>query len=139
MILVRMKGPCITCPPSRDAAIAHIWSRAPRPRGWRVKCGGCAFGRRDGRKRVRRRHRCGHGPALVGHYTRGGEVSRYIGRHGTTRVAKVVLVVAVLPIMLKSAANPEGLPMEVFDNLRSGLFKDCSRPTWRRLTSAGPT
>jgi non-heme chloroperoxidase len=64
---------------------------------------------------------------LVGHSTGGGEVARYIGRHGTKRVTKAVLVAAVPPIMLKSAANPEGLPMEVFDNLRSGLTKDRSQ------------
>ena len=64
---------------------------------------------------------------LVGHSTGGGEVARYIGRHGTKRVAKAVLLSAVPPIMLKSAANPEGLPIEVFDNLRSGLFKDRSQ------------
>jgi len=64
---------------------------------------------------------------LVGHSTGGGEVARYIGRHGTARVAKAVLVAAVPPIMLKSAANPEGLPMEVFDNLRSGIMKDRSQ------------
>ena len=64
---------------------------------------------------------------LVGHSTGGGEVARYIGRHGTKRVTKAVLVAAVPPIMLKSAANPEGLPMEVFDNLRSGIAKDRSQ------------
>jgi non-heme chloroperoxidase len=64
---------------------------------------------------------------LVGHSTGGGEVARYIGRHGTKRVAKAVLVAAVPPIMLKSAANPEGLPIEVFDNLRSSLTKDRSQ------------
>ena len=64
---------------------------------------------------------------LVGHSTGGGEVARYIGRHGTKRVAKAVLLSAVPPIMLKSAANPEGLPIEVFDNLRSGLMKDRSQ------------
>jgi non-heme chloroperoxidase len=64
---------------------------------------------------------------LVGHSTGGGEVARYIGRHGTTRVAKAVLLSAVPPIMLKSAANPEGLPIEVFDGLRSGLVKDRSQ------------
>ena len=63
---------------------------------------------------------------LVGHSTGGGEVARYIGRHGTKRVAKVVLIAAVPPIMLKSAANPEGLPMEVFDNMRSSMMKDRS-------------
>src|ERR1700752_3622524 len=61
---------------------------------------------------------------LVGHSTGGGEVARYIGRHGTKRVAKAVLVAAVPPLMLKTTANPAGLPMEVFDNLREGLVKD---------------
>jgi non-heme chloroperoxidase len=64
---------------------------------------------------------------LVGHSTGGGEVTRYIGRHGTKRVAKAVLIAAVPPIMLKSAANPEGLPMEVFDSMRSSLTKDRSQ------------
>jgi non-heme chloroperoxidase len=64
---------------------------------------------------------------LVGHSTGGGEVVRYVGSHGTKRVAKVVLIAAVPPIMLKSAANPEGLPMEVFDTMRSDLMKDRSQ------------
>ena len=64
---------------------------------------------------------------LVGHSTGGGEVVRYIKRHGTKRVAKAVLIAAVPPIMLKSAANPEGLPMEVFDSMRSSLTKDRSQ------------
>ena len=64
---------------------------------------------------------------LVGHSTGGGEVARYIGRHGTKRVAKAVLLAAVPPIMLKSATNPEGLPMEAFDNIRNGLVKDRSQ------------
>ncbi len=64
---------------------------------------------------------------LVGHSTGGGEVTRYIGRHGSKRVAKVVLVAAVPPIMLKTSANPEGLPMEVFDGLRAGITKDRSQ------------
>jgi non-heme chloroperoxidase len=64
---------------------------------------------------------------LVGHSTGGGEVARYIGRHGTSRVAKAVLIAAVPPIMLKSAANPEGLPIEVFDGLRASLVKDRSQ------------
>ncbi len=68
-----------------------------------------------------------NGATLVGHSTGGGEVARYIGRHGTKRVAKAVLIAAVPPIMLKSAANPEGLPMEVFDGLRSGMTKDRSQ------------
>ena len=64
---------------------------------------------------------------LVGHSTGGGEVVRYIARHGKERGAKAVLIAAVPPIMLKTPANPEGLPMEVFDNLRSGLTKDRSQ------------
>src|SRR5207342_2102737 len=64
---------------------------------------------------------------LVGHSTGGGEVAGYIGRHGTKRVAKAVLVAAVPPIMLKTAANPEGLPMDVFDSIRAGLTKDRSQ------------
>jgi non-heme chloroperoxidase len=64
---------------------------------------------------------------LVGHSTGGGEVARYIGRHGTSRVAKAVLIAAVPPIMLKSAGNPEGLPIEVFDGLRASLVKDRSQ------------
>jgi non-heme chloroperoxidase len=64
---------------------------------------------------------------LMGHSTGGGEVVRYIGRHGKERVAKVVLIAAVPPLMLKTPANPEGLPIEVFDNMRSGLTKDRSQ------------
>ncbi|MER8764800.1 alpha/beta hydrolase [Mesorhizobium sp. M0166] len=64
---------------------------------------------------------------LVGHSTGGGEVARYIGRHGTERVAKAVLIAAVPPIMLKTEANPEGLPIEVFDGIRAGLVKDRSQ------------
>lgn len=64
---------------------------------------------------------------LVGHSTGGGEVARYIARHGTKRVAKAVLVAAVPPIMLKTEANPEGLPIEVFDGIRTGLVKDRSQ------------
>jgi non-heme chloroperoxidase len=58
---------------------------------------------------------------LVGHSTGGGEVARYIGRHGAKRLAKCVLVGAVPPVMLKSPANPKGVPMEVFDSIRSGV------------------
>ena len=64
---------------------------------------------------------------LVGHSTGGGEVARYIGRYGTERVAKAVLIAAVPPIMVKSATNPEGLPIEVFDDMRSNLVKDRSQ------------
>jgi non-heme chloroperoxidase len=61
---------------------------------------------------------------LVGHSTGGGEVARYIGRHGTSRVAKAVLMGAVPPIMLKTADNPDGLPIEVFDGFRSAYLAD---------------
>jgi non-heme chloroperoxidase len=71
---------------------------------------------------------------MVGHSTGGGEVARYIGRHGTKRVAKAVLIAAVPPIMLKSAANPEGLPIELFDGLRSALVKDRSQ-TYKEFAS----
>jgi non-heme chloroperoxidase len=71
----------------------------------------------------------------VGHSTGGGEVARYIGRHGTGRVARAVLIGAVTPLMLKTAANPGGSPIEVFDELRSSVltdrsqfFKDLSAP-----------
>lgn len=60
----------------------------------------------------------------VGHSTGGGEVARYIGRHGTKRVAKAVLVSAVPPLMLKTPANPAGLPIEVFDGLRTSVLMD---------------
>jgi len=72
---------------------------------------------------------------MVGHSTGGGEVARYIGRHGTARVAKAVLVGAVPPIMLQTVNNPGGLPMSVFDGIRAGVtgdrsqfFKDLSGP-----------
>ena len=64
---------------------------------------------------------------LVGHSTGGGEVTRYIGRHGTSRVAKAVLVGAIPPLMLKTPANPGGLPIEVFDGLRSSSIADRSQ------------
>ena len=64
---------------------------------------------------------------LVGHSTGGGEVARYIGRHGTKRVAAAILIGAVPPIMVKSASNPEGLPIEVFDGFRSAVAKDRSQ------------
>ncbi len=63
----------------------------------------------------------------VGHSTGGGEVARYIGRHGTKRVAKAVLIGAVPPLMLKTAANPGGLPMEAFDGIRNGVVADRSQ------------
>ena len=68
-----------------------------------------------------------HDATLIGHSTGGGEVARYIGRHGTKRVAKAVLISAVPPLMLKTAANPEGLPLEAFDAIRAGVAKDRSQ------------
>jgi non-heme chloroperoxidase len=64
---------------------------------------------------------------LVGHSTGGGEVVRYIGRHGTARVAKLVLVSAVPPLMLRTAANPNGTPIEEFDRIREGVLRDRSQ------------
>ena len=71
----------------------------------------------------------------VGHSTGGGEVTRYVGRYGTKRVAKAVLISAIPPLMLKTPANPGGLPIEVFDGIRAGMltdrsqfFKDLSAP-----------
>src|SRR5258708_26995912 len=60
----------------------------------------------------------------VGHSTGGGEVARYIGRHGTKRVAKAVLISAVPPLLLKTDANPNGLPIEVIDQMRAGVKAD---------------
>ena len=72
---------------------------------------------------------------LVGHSTGGGEVTRYIGRHGTKQVAKLVLIGAVPPLMVKTADNPEGLPIQVFNQIRANViadrsqfFKDLSMP-----------
>jgi non-heme chloroperoxidase len=72
---------------------------------------------------------------LVGHSTGGGEVTRYIGRHGTSRVAKALLLGAIPPLMLKTDANPEGTPIEAFDEIRDGVrtdrsqfYKDLSAP-----------
>ena len=64
---------------------------------------------------------------LVGHSTGGGEVARYIGRHGSRRVAKAVLIGAVPPIMLKTETNPGGLPMSTFDEIRAGVLGDRSQ------------
>lgn len=64
---------------------------------------------------------------LIGFSMGGGEVARYIGRHGTKRVAKVALVAAVPPLMLKTAANPDGLPIEKFDEIRQGSIADRSQ------------
>lgn len=63
----------------------------------------------------------------AGHSTGGGEVARYIGRHGTKRVAKPVLIGALPPLMLKTAANPGGLPMEAFDQIRAGVSSGVKR------------
>jgi non-heme chloroperoxidase len=69
----------------------------------------------------------------VGHSTGGGEVARYIGRHGNKRVAKAVLIGAVPPLMLKTASNPGGLPIEVFDQIRAGVLADRSQ-FWKDLS-----
>jgi non-heme chloroperoxidase len=69
----------------------------------------------------------------VGHSTGGGEVARYIGRHGTRRVAKAVLIGAIPPLMLKTEANPLGLPREVFDGLRSSVVADRAQ-FWKDLS-----
>jgi non-heme chloroperoxidase len=85
---------------------------------------------------------------LVGHSTGGGEVTRYIGRHGTSRVAKALLLGAIPPLMLKTEANPGGLPIEAFDQLRAGLaadrsqfYQDLSEPFYgaKLKTSSGST
>ncbi len=65
-----------------------------------------------------------HDAVHVGHSTGGGEVARYIGRHGTSRVAKAVLIGAITPIMLKTDFNPDGVPLEVFDGIREGVRQD---------------
>ena len=72
----------------------------------------------------------------IGHSTGGGEVARYIGRHGTSRVAKAVLIGAVPPIMLKTEANPGGLPIEVFDGFREALVNN--RAQFFREIPSGP-
>jgi non-heme chloroperoxidase len=64
---------------------------------------------------------------LVGHSTGGGEVTRYVGRHGTDRVARVLLLGAIPPLMLKTDANPEGTPIEAFDEIRAGVVGDRSQ------------
>src|SRR6185436_3924571 len=73
---------------------------------------------------------------LIGFSTGGGEVSRYVGRHGTTRVAQIVLVSAVPPFMLQTEDNPGGVPMEVFDGIRTNSLADRSQ-TYRDLAD-GP-
>ncbi|UCM86463.1 alpha/beta fold hydrolase [Streptomyces marincola] len=70
---------------------------------------------------------------LVGHSTGGGEVARYIGRHGTSRVAKAVLLASVPPLMLKTPANPDGTPIDVFDSIREGVRAERSQ-FWRDLS-----
>ena len=69
----------------------------------------------------------------VGHSTGGGEVASYIGRHGTERVSKAVLISAIPPLMLKTEANPNGTPVEVFDQIRAGVLADRSS-YWRELS-----
>jgi len=71
----------------------------------------------------------------VGHSTGGGEVARYIGRHGTKRVAKAVLISAVPPLMLQTAANPKGTPIEAFDHIRAAVVADRSK-FWKELSNS---
>jgi len=68
-----------------------------------------------------------NGAIMIGHSTGGGEVTRYIGKHGTARVSKAVLVSAIPPLMLKTSTNPGGLPIEVFDDIRAGVAGDRSQ------------
>jgi non-heme chloroperoxidase len=70
---------------------------------------------------------------LVGHSTGGGEIARYIGRHGTKRVTRAVLIGAIAPLMLRTVANPGGLPIEEFDKIRAGVVADRSQ-FWRDLS-----
>jgi non-heme chloroperoxidase len=74
-----------------------------------------------------------HDAVHVGHSTGGGEVARYIGRHGSKRVAKAVLIASVPPLMLKTAANPGGLPIEAFNAIRAGVLADRSQ-FWKDLS-----
>jgi len=76
------------------------------------------------------------GATLVGFSTGGGEVARYIGRHGTGRVAKAALISAIAPLMLRTPTNPKGTPIEVFDGLRAGSLAD--RSTLYRALATGP-
>ncbi|WP_010581990.1 alpha/beta fold hydrolase [Schlesneria paludicola] len=76
-----------------------------------------------------------NGVIHVGHSTGGGEVARYVGRHGTKRVSKAVLIGAVPPLMLKTTTNPSGLPMETFDQIRSAVHNDRSQ-FFKELTTA---
>lgn len=68
-----------------------------------------------------------HNAVMIGHSTGGGEVAHYLGRHGAKRVSKAVLIGAVPPVMVKKESNPGGLPLEVFDGIRSGVEKDRSQ------------
>jgi len=74
-----------------------------------------------------------HDAILVGHSTGGGEVARYIGRHGTDRVAQAALIGAVPPIMVKTPSNPEGTPIEAFDEIRAGVLADRAQ-YWKDLS-----
>src|SRR3954469_16467193 len=75
------------------------------------------------------------GAAHVGHSTGGGEVARYVGRHGTGRVARAVLISAITPQMVRFATNPDGMPIETFDAIRRGLLAD--RSAFYRELGAG--
>ena len=76
------------------------------------------------------------GAVLIGFSAGGGEVARYVGRQGTKRMAKAALISAVTPLMLRTAANPGGMPIEAFDNIRQGSTAD--RSQFYRDLASGP-
>ena len=129
----RLRGPDVL------PGLARLSLHRPRPaRPWPLEP---AVARQRPGHLCRRSRRAGRRSSIskdaihVGHSTGGGEVARYIGRHGTKRVAKAVLIGAVPPLMLKTAANPGGLPIEVFDQLRAGVLADRSQ-FWKDLSHA---
>jgi non-heme chloroperoxidase len=75
-----------------------------------------------------------HDVVLVAHSMGGGEIARYVGRHGTARIAKMVMIGAVPPLMLRTGSNPDGLPMEVFDGIREGI-RNGRAQFWRDFTA----
>ncbi len=125
----RGKTRCSSWPPGYPALpmIARPWAIGPALERQRH---GHLFRRPRNAGRSARPERRDPCPSLLG----GGEVARYIGRHGTKRVAKAVLIGAVPPLMLKTAANPGGLPIEVFDQIRAAVLADRSQ-FWKDLTT----
>ena len=131
------------CSSSRRTATAIAHDRRGHGRSSQTWDGNDMDTYADDLRRSSRRSTC-RNAIMFGHSTGGGEVARYIGRHGTSRVAKAVLVGAVPPLMLKSATNPDGMPLEVFDGFRtacladrSQFFKDlASRPSMAPIARA---